>query len=133
MAFDFGLRNIGLAIGQEVTRTAHTFYSIKADDGQPRWLDLDAIVKDWKPNLFVVGDPLNMDGSVSKIKTQSDNFASKISARYEVPFELMDERLSTREATDRLKMKGTKFKESYADKHSASAQIILEDWFRRAS
>ena len=65
MAFDFGLRNIGLAIGQEVTRTAHTFYSIKADDGQPRWLDLDTIVKDWKPNLFVVGDPLNMDGSVS--------------------------------------------------------------------
>ena len=132
MAFDFGLRNIGLAIGQEVTRTAHTFYSIKADDGQPRWLDLDTIVKDWKPNLFVVGDPLNMDGSVSKIKIKSDNFASKISLRYDIPFELMDERLSTREATDRLKMKGTKFKESSADKHSVAAQIILEDWFRRA-
>ena len=132
MAFDFGLRNIGLAIGQEVTRTAHTFYSIKADDGQPRWLELDTIVKDWKPNLFVVGDPLNMDGSVSKIKIKSDNFASKISSRYDIPFELMDERLSTREATDRLKMKGNKFKESSADKHSVSAQIILEDWFRRA-
>ena len=74
-----------------------------------------------------------MDGSVSKIKTQSDNFASKISARYEVPFELMDERLSTKEATERLKMKGTEFKESSADKHSLSAQIILEDLFRRAS
>ena len=107
MAFDFGLRNIGLAIGQEVTRTAHTFYSIKADDGQPRWLDLDTIVKDWKPNLFVVGDPLNMDGSVSRIKTRTDSFASKISSRYGVPFELMDERLSTKEATERLKMKGT--------------------------
>ena len=133
MAFDFGLRNIGLAIGQEVTRTAHTFYSIKADDGIPRWLELDTIVEDWKPHLFVVGDPLNMDGSISKIKTKSDNFASKISSRYNVPFELMDERLSTREAKDRLKTKGTEFKESAADKHSLSAQIILEDWFRRAS
>ena len=106
MAFDFGVKNIGIAIGQEITRTASTFYSITAVDGQPNWIELDKIISEWQPHLFVVGDPLNMDGSVSRIKTRTDSFASKISSRYGVPFELMDERLSTKEATERLKMKG---------------------------
>jgi len=130
MSFDFGLKHIGLAIGQEVTRTAHTFYSIKAVDGTPKWQELDPIVDEWKPALFVVGDPLNMDGTISKIKERSDQFAKQISSRYSINYELMDERLSTREATERLKSTGTEFKESSADKHSLSAQIILEDWFR---
>jgi putative Holliday junction resolvase len=130
MAFDFGLRNIGLAIGQEITRTAHTFYSVKAENGTPRWMVLDEIVNEWEPQLFVVGDPLNMDGSISKIKEKSDNFARKISSRYSIGYELMDERLSTKEATERLKKSGAEFKESMADKHSLSAQVILEDWFR---
>ena len=95
MAFDFGLRNIGLAIGQEVTRTAHTFYSIKADDGQPRWLDLDAIVKDWKPNLFVVGDPLNMDGSSGRSAQSVKDTSQKIEENINIPICLWDERLST--------------------------------------
>ena len=58
MAFDFGLKNIGIAIGQEITRTASTFYSLKATEGKPKWAELDRIIIDWKPGLFVVGDPL---------------------------------------------------------------------------
>ena len=73
MSFDFGLKHIGLAIGQEVTRTAHTFYSIKAVDGMPKWQELDPIVHEWRPALFVVGDPLNMDGTISKIKERNLN------------------------------------------------------------
>ena len=46
MAFDFGLKNIGIAIGQEITRTASTFYSLKANEGKPRWAELDEIVED---------------------------------------------------------------------------------------
>jgi len=46
MAFDFGLKNIGIAIGQEITRTASTFYSLKAVDGKPHWAELDDIVED---------------------------------------------------------------------------------------
>tara|TARA_B110000196_G_C21102520_1_gene643404 strand:+ start:589 stop:1014 length:426 start_codon:yes stop_codon:yes gene_type:complete len=131
MSFDFGLKNIGIAIGQEVTKTSHTFYSVKANNGYPRWIELDPIVKEWNPGLFVVGDPLNMDGTVSKIKTHSDNFAKLISKRYVIDYELMDERLSTREALERQKKTGIEFKESAANKHSLSAQIILEDWFRK--
>ena len=102
MAFDFGLKNIGIAIGQEVTKTASTFYSINAVDGQPNWRELDTIINEWNPNLFVVGDPFNMDGSRSKIQDLSDRFSKSLNKRYDINIEKTDERLTSREAKERL-------------------------------
>ena len=129
MAFDFGTKNIGIAIGQEITKTASTFYSIHANDGLPDWVELDMIVKEWKPNLFVVGDPLNMDGTRSKIQDSSDKFSTALNKRYDISIEKTDERLSSREAKERLENIQMGIKDS-RNKHSISAQIILEDWFR---
>ena len=129
MAFDFGTKNIGIAIGQEITKTASTFYSIHANDGLPDWVELDMIVKEWKPNLFVVGDPLNMDGTRSKIQDSSDKFSTALTKRYDISIEKIDERLSSREAKERLENIQMGIKDS-RNKHSISAQIILEDWFR---
>ena len=129
MAFDFGTKNIGIAIGQEITKTASTFYSIHANDGLPDWVELDMIVKEWNPNLFVVGDPLNMDGTRSKIQDSSDKFSTALNKRYDIGIEKTDERLSSREAKERLEHIQMGIKDS-RNKHSISAQIILEDWFR---
>ena len=129
MAFDFGTKNIGIAIGQEITKTASTFYSIHANDGLPDWVELDKIVKEWNPNLFVVGDPLNMDGTRSKIQDSSDKFSTALNKRYDISIEKTDERLSSREAKERLENIQMGIKDS-RNKHSISAQIILEDWFR---
>jgi putative Holliday junction resolvase len=129
MAFDFGTKNIGIAIGQEITKTASTFYSIHANDGLPDWVELDMIVKEWNPNLFVVGDPLNMDGTRSKIQDSSDKFSTALNKRYDIGIEKTDERLSSREAKERLENIQMGIKDS-RNKHSISAQIILEDWFR---
>ena len=129
MAFDFGTKNIGIAIGQEITKTASTFYSIQANDGLPDWVELDMIVKEWNPSLFVVGDPLNMDGTRSKIQDSSDKFSTALNKRYDICIEKTDERLSSREAKERLKNIQMGIKDS-RNKHSISAQIILEDWFR---
>ena len=129
MAFDFGTKNIGIAIGQEITKTASTFYSIHANDGLPDWVELDMIIKEWNPNLFVVGDPLNMDGTRSKIQDSSDKFSTVLSKRYDISIEKTDERLSSREAKERLENIQMGIKDS-RNKHSISAQIILEDWFR---
>ena len=129
MAFDFGTRNIGIAIGQEITRTASTFYAINANDGQPDWGELDMIIHEWNPNLFVVGDPLNMDGTRSKIQESSDKFSTALYTRYDIEIEKTDERLSSREAKERLENIQMGIKDS-RNKHSISAQIILEDWFR---
>lgn len=129
MAFDFGIKHIGIAIGQEITKTASTFYSIKALEGQPDWNELDDIIHEWKPDLIVVGDPYNMDGSRSKIQNMSDRFSDALYKRYQIQLEKTDERLSSREANERLQNLdiGTK---SSSNKHSISAQVILEDWFR---
>ena len=129
MAFDFGTKNIGIAIGQEITKTASTFYSIHANDGIPDWAELDMLVKEWNPNLFVVGDPLNMDGTRSKIQDSSDKFSTALNKRYDIGLEKTDERLSSREAKERLENIQMGIKDS-RNKHSISAQIILEDWFR---
>ena len=129
MAFDFGTKNIGIAIGQEITKTASTFYSIHANDGLPDWVELDMIIREWKPNLFVVGDPLNMDGTRSKIQDSSDKFSTALNKRYDISIEKTDERLSSREAKERLENIQMGIKDS-RNKHSISAQIILEDWFR---
>ena len=129
MAFDFGLKNIGIAIGQEITRTASTFYSLKATEGKPKWAELDRIIIDWKPSLFVVGDPFNMDGTRSKIQDLSDRFSDSLNKRYDIEIEKLDERLTSREAKERLESLPIGTKDS-SNKHSISAQIILEDWFR---
>ena len=129
MAFDFGLKHIGIAIGQEITRTASTFYSINATEGHPDWTELDKIITEWKPNLFVVGDPFNMDGTRSKIQDLSDNFSTALNKRYDINIEKTDERLSSREAKERLENLHIGTRDS-SNKHSISAQVILEDWFR---
>ena len=129
-AFDFGLKHMGLAIGQEVTQTANTLYSLKAKNGKPDWNDLDKIVGEWEPKLFVLGNPLNMDGSKSKIKEHSDTFSDLIRERYKVPVELLDESLTTKEAISRMKLKEIISNKKDVNRHSLSAKIILESWFR---
>ena len=127
-AYDFGLKNIGLAIGQEITNTAQTFYTVQAKGGVPNWSELDKLVDDWTPDLFVVGNPFNMDGSRSEMQDSIDKFSINIQNRYKIEVEKIDERLSTREAMNRINDETTDYKNS--DKHSLSAQIILESWFR---
>tara|TARA_B100000902_G_scaffold31200_1_gene37416 strand:- start:156 stop:581 length:426 start_codon:yes stop_codon:yes gene_type:complete len=129
MAFDFGIKNIGIAIGQEITKTASTFYSLSATDGQPNWTEMDKIINEWQPNLFVVGDPFNMDGTRSKIQDMADRFSNSLNKRYDIDIEKTDERLSSREAKARLQNETIGTKDS-SNRHSISAQVILEDWFR---
>ena len=129
MAFDYGLRNIGIAIGQNITKSASTFYAIKAKEGVPDWIKLDSIVAEWEPGLFIVGDPFNMDGTKSRFQKEISKFSTELEKRYAIRLQMMDERLTTKEAKERILDKPDGIKNS-ANKHSISAQIILEDWFR---
>ena len=129
MAFDYGLRNIGIAIGQNITKSASTFYAIKAKEGVPDWMKLDSIIEEWEPGLFIVGDPFNMDGTKSEFQKKIAKFSTELKKRYEIELHMMDERLTTKEAQERIQNKPDVIKDS-ANKHSISAQIILEDWFR---
>ena len=67
LAFDFGLKQIGVAYGQTLTNSASGLTIIKASDGVPRWTEVETVLNEWKPDLVLVGLPLNMDGSESEL------------------------------------------------------------------
>ena len=100
MAFDFGLKNIGIAIGQNITKSASTFYAIKAKGGVPDWIRLDSLIEEWEPNLFVVGDPFNMDGTKSEFQKKIAKFSTELKNRYGIELQMIDERLTTKEAKE---------------------------------
>jgi putative Holliday junction resolvase len=67
LAFDFGLKQIGVAYGQTLTNTAKGLSIIKAQEGIPQWASIGVLLDQWKPSLVLVGLPLNMDGSESEL------------------------------------------------------------------
>ena len=78
MGFDYGTKSIGVAIGQELTGTAQPLRAIKANDGIPNWDDIDKLLKEWQPDLLVVGLPLNMDGTEQEITVRARKFGNRL-------------------------------------------------------
>lgn len=126
--FDYGLKNIGVAVGQAITQTASELAPFKARDGIPDWDALGALLKQWQPQCVLVGLPLNMDGSESELSARARKFANRLHGRFSVPVELVDERLSTREAKWEARERGHKGNYKQAPIDSIAARIILETW-----
>ncbi|KFZ28496.1 Holliday junction resolvase [Pseudidiomarina atlantica] len=133
LGFDFGTHNIGVAVGQSITGTASPLAALKAKDGQPDWLVVEKLIKEWQPKLLVVGLPLNMDGSEQALTDLARKFANRLHGRFGLPVELQDERLTTVAAKEELFARGG-FRELSKDKiDSAAAQLILEDYLAHHS
>ncbi|MBT0723542.1 Holliday junction resolvase RuvX [Rosenbergiella sp. S61] len=129
IAFDFGTRSIGIAVGQTLTATASPLSAVKAQDGVPDWNVIEKVVNEWQPDYLVVGLPLNMDGSEQELTQRAKKFANRLHGRLGKKVELQDERLSTTEARSRLFEKGGFKSLSKGRVDSQSAVIILESWF----
>jgi len=129
LGFDFGTTRIGIAVGQELTATATPLNPIKARDGIPNWDIIAAVVKEWQPDGFVIGLPLNMDGSENDMCQRARKFANRLHGRYNKPSYMMDERLSSYEAKGEVIKEGgnRNFKENSVD--GIAARMILESWF----
>ncbi len=127
MAFDFGSQKIGVAVGQSITRSATPTAIIKATNGKPDWYRIQQLIEEWQPDRLVIGLPLNMDGSESEMSRLARKFARRLNGRFNIPFEMMDERLTSFEARDH--------DESSANTGSQiddlAASLILESWFRQ--
>ena len=129
LGFDFGTTRIGVAIGQSLTGQGRPLAPIKATDGIPNWDMISALVEEWQPDAFVVGLPLNMDGSENEMCQRARKFAKRLHGRYNRPYHMMDERLSSYEAKGQVIAQGgnRNFKENSVD--GLAAQMILESWF----
>jgi putative Holliday junction resolvase len=125
LGFDFGTRRIGVAVGQELTRTATALVTLTSRDGGPDWAAISRLIEEWQPAALVVGLPLNLDGSESESSRLARRFGNRLAGRYNLPVFTADERLSSSEAEALLADQG-RFDKADIDK--LAAQLILQGW-----
>jgi putative Holliday junction resolvase len=129
LAFDFGLRRIGVACGQELLGSARPVTMIAARDGVPDWNRIEILLNEWHPDLVVVGLPLNMDGTESDMCARARKFGKRLHGRFHVPVEMMDERLSSFEAKEAVLAEGGSSDFGRHGVDDLAAVLILESWF----
>lgn len=129
LGFDYGTKSIGIAIGQQLTASARPLISIKAVDGIPKWEEIAAIITEWKPDLIVVGLPLNMDGTEQEITLRAKKFGNRLNGRFGVKVVTQDERLTTADAKARLFEMGGYKALTKGQVDAMSAVLIIESYF----
>ncbi|QBF81890.1 Holliday junction resolvase RuvX [Shewanella maritima] len=132
LGFDFGTKSIGIAIGQGVTATARPLLSIKATDGIPNWDKIGELIKEWQPDLVVVGLPLNMDGTEQEMTQRARKFANRINGRFGIKVATQDERLTTADAKARLFELGGYKALTKEQVDAVSAVLIVESYFENS-
>ena len=123
VAFDFGTKKIGVAVGQTATYTSSPLQVILNKDDKVNWNEINTLLNEWKPELIIVGKPLNMDGTASEIMKQVERFYQKLKKIYDTNFEYIDERLTTFEA--RQILEDTNINNVDAN----AAKILIDNWF----
>jgi len=132
IAFDFGLKRIGVATGDTITSTAAPRPAVSVFDSGPDWTSIEREIKALQPQLLVVGVPYNADGSPGKLTTSARGFATALEHRFGLPVKHVDERFSSLEASEVLKRgrasgeRRRRVQREHID--SAAAAIILERW-----
>ena len=125
VAFDYGTKKIGVAVGQTETYTSSPLQIIYNEHDKTNWNEISILINEWNPDLILVGKPMNMDGTESDIMKRVDNFFKKLEKISNIECEYIDERLTTFEAKDIL----GESKVAEVDAHAA--KILIDNWFER--
>lgn len=128
LAFDYGKRFIGVAVGQQVTKTARPLITINNKRSGPDWVAIQKLINEWQPSALIIGIPLNMDGSEQWITQHARDFAKLSAEKFQLPTHEVDERLSTVEAKQALFEEGgyRSLRKEAVD--AMAAKLILETW-----
>jgi putative Holliday junction resolvase len=128
MGFDVGTRRIGVAIGQPIIASAKPLSIVPVEGKKLPWPALDALIREWEPDAFVVGIPLNRDGTVQPITLYAQKFADALHERYAKPVHPVDERYSTVAARQECRQNRLLGSRSRVD--DIAAAIILEEYLQ---
>ena len=131
MAFDFGTRRIGVAVGDTGPAIAHPLTTIDTPSADTRFAAIAVLVDEWHPALLVVGLPVHMDGNEHEMTERARRFARRLEGRFRLPVEMVDERLSTRDATSLLHAAGVDSRRQKSVRDQVAAQTILQSWLDR--
>lgn len=132
LCFDYGLKQIGVAVLQQPTTIISPLAIIRASDGKPDWNAVEALLQEWQAQLLLVGEPLNMDGSSSAMSERARRFARQLEGRFNLPVELVDERLSSHEAKQQVAQHSRKKRNCRQQPvDSIAAQLIMQTWLEQ--
>lgn len=131
LAFDYGLRRIGVAVGQSITATASPLPPLLAQNGQPDWGQVERLLAEWQPRRLVVGLPLDLDDSEQTLSVAARKFANRLHGRFGLAVDFVDERLSTKAARAELFELGGYKALQKKSVDSRAACLILEGWFEQ--
>ena len=132
LSFDFGLRRIGVAVGQTTTCTANSLATIAHHD-VPDWIAIDRLVGEWQPQLFVIGLPLDQTGEETGMSRAARAFGRALTERHGRECVYVDERLSSHAAQGRfadLRAQGSLKRKHASGLDAMAAQIVLENWLQ---
>ena len=129
LAFDFGTRRIGVAVGDFETRLAHPLTTITGAENRARFAAIAQLISEWQPALLVVGFPTHADGTEHPVGRLARRFAQRLTGRFGIRIELVDERLTSRDAERLLRAAGARGARLKAGLDPVAAQRILESYF----
>jgi putative holliday junction resolvase len=131
LAFDFGEKRIGVATGETMLKVAHPLTTINTEENEAKFTKIGALIAEWHPSLLVVGLPMHMDGESHLLTQLSKKFAQRLEGRFNLPVQMIDERLSSAEASQNLNAAGIKGIKQKAMLDAVAAQNILQSYFDR--
>ncbi len=124
LGFDFGMRRIGVAIGDTISKSAKPLVTIQARDGIPDWHQIAELITHWQIDGCIVGMPYQLDGSTQDITFAAKKFSNRLHAKYQLPVKLIDERLTTKVAQLEIAARAT----NQYSLDSVAACLILQAW-----
>lgn len=129
LAFDFGLRRIGVALGETLLGQARALTVIDNERNDVRFATIATLIRDWQPCLLIVGLPCATDGTAHTMTARCQRFAEQLRQRFQLPVQHIDERYSSTEADARLADTGLDWRSRKQQVDAVAAQIILQDYF----
>jgi putative holliday junction resolvase len=129
LGFDFGLKRIGVASGEHMLGIAHPLTTLNAESNEDRFKLIEALIKEWKPSTLVIGLPLSLDGDKHEVTALCQKFARRMDGRFGLPIVMIDERLSSSEASQSLKELGISGRKQKPMLDQIAAQLILQSYF----
>lgn len=129
LAFDFGEKRIGVAVGECLLRQAHPLTVIRGEANAERFAAIAALIAEWQPTRLVVGLPLSLDGAPHAMTARCTRFANQLRGRFGLSVDYADERLSSHEAGERLRQSGHNARSAKEHLDAVAAQLILQCHF----
>ena len=129
VAFDFGEKRIGVAVGETILKSAHAHTTIHSEANEIRFAEIKKIIAEWQPSLLIVGLPTYLNGDEHQLTQLAKKFAQRLEGRFDLPVMMIDERLSSVEASQQLSGAGIKGLKQKPMIDAVAAQVILQSYF----